>query len=166
VTYTIGFMYDGALDEFAFRETGVMVAVPRLLGYLFVGRTKEGYSLMKVMSGYAVFTPERSTINDATIPILAGGIKWLGYAPNAHFVWNLGFYADSLSEDASFATSDRQVSGRFGWVPVIENDGGTLLQVGVSGRIGKPDNDSAPLRSARKPTWRPSSSTRSRSPRP
>jgi len=147
VTYTVGLMYDGASDEFLFRETGVMIAVPRLLGYFFVGRTKEGFSLMKVMSGYSVWTPERSTINDATIPILADGIKWLGYAPKAHFLWNIGFYGDWISEDASFATADRQVSGRFAWLPVIENDGGSLVHLGVSARLSKPDNDSARLRS-------------------
>ena len=74
-------MYDGPTDELLVRETGIMVAVPELWGHLFVGRTKEGFSLNKVMVGYAGWTMERSTINDATIPILADGIKWLGYLP-------------------------------------------------------------------------------------
>ena len=29
-------------------------------------------------------------MNDATLPILADGIKWLGYVPKAHILWNLG----------------------------------------------------------------------------
>ena len=55
-----------------------MVAVPELWGHVFVGRTKEGFSLNKVMVGYAGWTMERSTMSDASIPILADGIKWLG----------------------------------------------------------------------------------------
>ena len=32
------------------------------------------------MIGYAGWTMERATISDAIIPILADGIKWLGYS--------------------------------------------------------------------------------------
>jgi phosphate-selective porin OprO and OprP len=53
------------------------------------------------MVGYAGWTMERATIGDATIPILADGVKWLGYAPKAHLIWNLGFYVDWLSVLAS-----------------------------------------------------------------
>ena len=62
------------------------------------------------MVGYAGWTLERATISDATIPILADGIKWLGYLPKAHLLWNLGFYGDSLSEGQSFSTYGRQVA--------------------------------------------------------
>ena len=55
-----------------------MIAVPELSGDIFIGRTKEGFSLNKIMVGYAGWTMERATINDAMIPILADGIKWLG----------------------------------------------------------------------------------------
>jgi phosphate-selective porin OprO/OprP len=106
VTYSAGFMYDGPTDEFLVRETGIMVAVPELWGHFFVGRTKEGFSLNKVMVGYSGWTMERATISDATIPILADGIKWLGYLPKPRVLWNFGVYTDWLSEGQGFSTYD------------------------------------------------------------
>src|SRR5689334_10389630 len=76
ITFSAGIMYDVPTKTFLIRETGVMVAVPELSGSIFVGRTKEGFSLNKVMVGYAGWTMERTEANDATIPILADGIKW------------------------------------------------------------------------------------------
>ena len=76
-------MYDGATDSWLVRETGIMVEIPEAWGHVFVGRTKEGFSLNKVMVGYAGWTMERATISDATIPILADGVKWLGLSPEA-----------------------------------------------------------------------------------
>jgi phosphate-selective porin OprO/OprP len=140
-------MYDGPTDEWLVRETGVMVEVPEMSGHVFVGRTKEGFSLNKVMVGYAGWTQERSTINDATIPILADGVKWLGYAPKAHLLWNLGFYGDWLSEGASFSTYDNQVSGRIAWLPLLSPDGGELLHVGINLRYGQADDGKLRLRS-------------------
>ena len=66
VTWSSGLMYDGATSSWLVRETGVMVAVPEAWGHIFVGRTKEGFSLNKVMVGYAGWTMERATISDAT----------------------------------------------------------------------------------------------------
>ena len=40
------------------------------------------------MVGYGGWTMERATISDASIPILADGIKWLGYSPKHKFLWN------------------------------------------------------------------------------
>src|SRR5690242_17837583 len=42
LSYTIGYMYDGAKKDWRFRQTGLMYDVPALLGSIFVGRTKEG----------------------------------------------------------------------------------------------------------------------------
>jgi phosphate-selective porin OprO/OprP len=147
VTWSSGLMYDGPSDKWLFRETGVMVEVPEIWGHIFVGRTKEGYSLNKVMVGYAGWTMERATISDATIPILADGVKWLGYVPKAHLLWNLGFYGDSLSEGQSFSTYGRQLAGRVAWVHLLSNEGRRLIHVGINGRVGKPKDDVLRLRS-------------------
>jgi phosphate-selective porin OprO/OprP len=147
VTWTAGVMYDGPSDSFLVRETGIMVAVPEILGHVFVGRTKEGFSLNKVMSGAAGWTMERAPISDATIPILADGIKLLGYAPKAHLLWNLGYYVDWLSEGQSFSTYEHQAVGRLAWVPVVEDGGGKLLHLGVSGRYGKVKDGTIKMRS-------------------
>lgn len=147
VTWRAGFMYDGPTDEFLVRETGIMVEVPELLGHIFVGRTKEGFSLNKVMVGYAGWTMERATISDATIPILADGVKWLGFLPEKRILWNLGVYKDWLSEDEGFSTYDTQAVGRLMWIPVASEATRTLLHLGLSARYGKPDEGELKLRS-------------------
>jgi phosphate-selective porin OprO/OprP len=70
ITFSTGILYDTPTHSFLVRETGVMFTVPELWGSIFVGRTKEGFSLNKVMAGYAGWTMERTEISDATIPIL------------------------------------------------------------------------------------------------
>ncbi len=145
VTWSSGILYDTPTQKFLFRETGVMIAVPELLGYVFVGRTKEGFSLNKVMVGYAGWTQERATISDATIPILADGIKFLGWAPRQHLLWNVGVFGDKFSEGQSFSTYERQVVGRFAWVPLVSED--SVLHIGTSLRHGTTEDGMLQLRS-------------------
>ena len=147
VTWSAGLMYDGPTDEWLVRETGLMIEVPEISGHLFVGRSKEGFSLNKIMVGYAGWTQERATINDATIPILADGIKWLGYAPKIHLLWNVGAYADWLSEGQGFSTYDNQFVGRVAWLPFLSTDGERLLHLGVDVRYGHPNEGTLKLRS-------------------
>ncbi|MBF5043107.1 porin [Aggregicoccus sp. 17bor-14] len=147
LTFSTGIMYDGVTDEWLFRETGFMIAVPELWGHLFIGRTKEGFSLNKVMVGYAGWTMERATISDATIPILADGIKWLGYLPKRGFLWNLGVYTDLVSKGQSFSTYQNQAVARLMWLPIASEKKGTLLHLGVSLRYGKPLDNTLRLRS-------------------
>ena len=145
VTWSSGIMYEQSTQKVLVRESGVMFAVPSLSGSIFVGRTKEGFSLNKIMVGYAGWTMERTEINDATVPILADGIKWLGYAPEKHVLWNLGFFGDWLSEGQSFSTYTRQFVGRVAWLPVMSET--TILHIGINGRIAKPDDNVLQLRS-------------------
>jgi len=147
VTWTCGVMYDGPSDSWLIRETGVMIAVPELWGHFFVGRTKEGFSLNKVMSGYAGWTMERATIIDATIPILADGVKWLGYVPERGLLWNIGWYGDWLSEGQSFSTYDQQFVARVAWLPIASETEGTLAHIGLNFRQGKPDEGQLRVRS-------------------
>ena len=92
------------------------------------------------MVGYAGWTMERTAINDATIPILADGIKWLGYAPKKHLLWNR-FFGDSLTSprirrSRPTPASSWGASPGFRWQT-------TVLHIGISGRIGKPDDERA-----------------------
>ena len=103
VTWNVGIMYDAPSHSWFIRQTGVMIAVPKLWGNIFIGRSKEGFSLNKVMVGYDGWTMERSTMSDATIPLLADGFKWLGYTPKHGFLWNFGYYNDWLSQGQSFS---------------------------------------------------------------
>ena len=147
VTWQAGFMYDGVTDDWFVRQTGIMVAIPELWGHLFVGRAKEGVSLNKVMTGYDGWTMERFTFTDATVPLLADGIKWLGYHPSRHLLWNLGLFTDWLSEGQSFSSYDHQFTARIAWVPMVSDSIGTLLHIGVNARTGKANEGELQLRS-------------------
>jgi len=148
VTYSVGIMYDAPNEEWVARQTGIMIDVPEIWGALFVGRTKEGFSLNKVMVGYAGWTMERFTMNDATIPILADGVKWFGHSKKG-FVWNLGIYKDWISQSQGFSTYDHQVVGRFAVLPKMSDADETLLHIGVSARYGVPKDKK--LRSRARP---------------
>ncbi len=154
ITYKAGIMYDGYTEEWFIRQTGIMVAVPELWGHFFIGRSKEGPSLNRVMVGYDGWTMERFTFSDAAIPLLADGIKWLGYLPDHHLVWNLGVFTDWLSEGESFSYFDHQVAGRVAWVPMASDSIGKLLHIGASFHVGQPNNDSLQLKSKPEATAR------------
>src|SRR5262249_42473560 len=98
ITYTMGLMYDGPSNTWIPRETGIQVGIPELWGNIFVGRQKEGISLNRITVGYAVWTMERMPMGEATIPILADGIKWLGGLPNHRANWNFAFFHNALSK--------------------------------------------------------------------
>lgn len=139
-------MYDATNDEWLVRQTGVMVALPELKGHVFVGRSKEGLSLNMVMVGYAGWTMERSTTVVATVPLLADGVKWLGYVHGKRLIYTLGWYTDVLSEGQSFSSYDQQIVARVGWLPILEENG-TLLHVAVAGRYGLVNDRKLRLRS-------------------
>jgi phosphate-selective porin OprO and OprP len=146
LTYQVGLMYDGYTEEWFIRQTGLMMAFPELWGHLWIGRAKEGTSLNRVMTGYDGWTHERFTFSDAAIPLLADGIKWLGYLPDRHLIWNLGVFADWLSEGQSFSYYDHQVAGRIAWVPMVSDSAGKLVHLGASFRVGVPTHDTLQLK--------------------
>lgn len=139
-------MYDAATDSWLMRETGLMIGMPELSGYVFVGRTKEGFSMNKVMNGYAGWGLERQMAIDV-IPILADGIKWLGFLPKSRLIYNVGVYGDWLSQGQSFSTYDWQAAVRFAWLPVYEPKQNTVLHLGTSLRIGQIDGGTIRVRS-------------------
>lgn len=147
ITWCAGIMYDGPNHSWLIRQTGVMVAVPELWGHFFIGRAKEGFSLNKVMVGYDGWTMERSTMNDATIPILADGIKWLGYVPKHGFLWNLGYFNDVFSKGQSFSSYSSQEVARLIWLPIHSDETRTLFHLGLNLRYGKPVDGKLRLKS-------------------
>jgi phosphate-selective porin OprO/OprP len=147
LSWTLGYMYDGADDEWRFRQTGFIVGVPELSGNFFLGRTKEGYSMIKVMVGYHGWTHERSPSNDAFVPILADGIKYFGYYEKPRVYLSLGAFADALTENEKFATADNQYVARLGWLPRLSQDGQEMMFVGAMTRDFKPDEGSIQPRS-------------------
>lgn len=146
ITWSAGIMWDEAAERWAIRQSGVMVELPKISSNVFIGRTKEGFSLNKVMVGYHGWTHERAPVSDAMIPILADGIKWLGYLPDRGLNWSLGWYGDSYSSEEGFSTYKQQRVARISWLPVRSNLDETLLHLGVSLRRGKPENGELRLR--------------------
>ncbi|MEO8309012.1 MAG: porin [Pseudomonadota bacterium] len=156
LTYTLGYMYDAGAESWRFRMTGLQYEIPKLYGALFVGRTKEGSSTSKNMVGYQGWTMERSTSNDAFLPILADGVKWSGHTPDGQIVYTLGWFGDSLSEKESFNKSDGQVVGHVTWLPFINSNPGRLLHLGLAYRRG--DSDEGFLQFKSKPESFPAQS--------
>jgi phosphate-selective porin OprO/OprP len=115
-----------------------MIGVPELSGHIFVGRTKEGFSLNKVMNGYAGWTMERQMALDV-IPILADGVKWMGFLPKQGLFWNIGVFTDWLSYKQSFSTYAWQFAVRIGWLPIYSENNSTILHLGASYRYGEPE---------------------------
>lgn len=143
ITWRAGFMWDGQLDSWFLRETGLMIYVPELWGQFFIGRTKEGISLNKIKNGYSGELMERYMASDP-IPILADGIKWMGYLPKTGIFWNIGAFTDIFSKGQSFSTYSSQVAARIGWLPIqtaTEN-----LHIAVNIRMGRPVEDSIRIR--------------------
>ncbi len=70
--YKFAYMYDGDTKVWLVRESGLTIGVPELKGHIFVGRTKEGFSMIKVMNGHSGIANERQMALDP-IPILTDG---------------------------------------------------------------------------------------------
>ena len=152
VRWTAGIMWDGAARDWFIRQTGLIIPVPEIWGHLWVGRSKEGISLNRVMVGYDGWTMERFTFSDASIPLLADGIKWLGYAPEKHLIWTLGVFADPLSKGQTFSYYQHQVAGRIAY---LNMDSTNVLHAGINLKIGRPTNDTLQLRSKPEATTAP-----------
>lgn len=147
ITWQTGIMYDQVTKTWLFRQTGIMVAVPEIWSHFFVGRAKEGFSINKVMVGYDGWSMERLPFTDATIPLLADGVKWLGHVPAWNWFWNIGWFTDWLSEGQTFSSYDNQFIVRTGWVPMASDSSGTVLHIAANLRRGNVDNDTLRLRS-------------------
>ena len=86
-------MYDAANDEkWVMRQTGIMVAVPEIWG-AHLRRPHQGRLLAEQGDGRLRRLDDgaRSRSTTPRCPILADGIKWLGYLPKARVLWNLGY---------------------------------------------------------------------------
>ena len=142
VRYTIGYMYDPAPEKrtWFWRQTGIYVDLPGIGGDIFVGRTKEGISMNKMMVGYNGWTNERATSNDAFIPILADGVQLRGSLPDRGIAWNVGIYDDEYTESESFNKNDNQFVARGAWQPMHGKSEDELLHFGLAYRYGTDDD--------------------------
>ena len=146
VTWKTGYMWDGVNRKWLWRETGFTIPTPEIWGYLFVGRTKEGFSILKHTSGAAIGGFERFEILDATIPIMVDGIRWMGYLPKAHVIWNLGLFNQTILEKPLYPFNDHQYVLRAAWVPLLSEKSGQVLHLGMNFRWGDPTDHKTQLK--------------------
>ncbi len=146
ISWKFAYMWDGDNDKWLLRETGVTIGVPELSGNFFIGRTKEGFSMPKVMNGHSPWTNERQMAVDP-IPILADGIKYLGYLKKSRIFWNLAYFNNFLSEKQSFATYKSQFVARVGWLPLYDDKKNQVVHIAGEFRFGKPKDNKMTLKS-------------------
>ena len=146
ISWKIGFMYDGDTKVWLLRETGITIGLPELFSHVFIGRTKEGYSMIKVMNGHSGLAAERQMGLDA-IPILADGIKWFGYLPKSKIFWNMGYFNDVFSKGQSFSTYAWQYDVRIGWMPAYDKEKNKVAHIAANFRYGKPLDKKMTLKS-------------------
>jgi phosphate-selective porin OprO and OprP len=144
--WTMGIMYDWSAKKWLIRQTMINIAAPEIWGQVHVGRMKEGISLYKIMSGYDGMTMERFTFSDV-IPLFGDGVKWLGYLPKYHVLWNLGGFTDAVSENETWQTYRSQVVGRAVYVRLDSDTAGKVMHIGAAVHVGKPQNDTLQLKS-------------------
>lgn len=120
LSYTIGYMYDAGIQDWRFRQTGLMFDIPEWNGHFFVGRTKEGFSTSKIMVGYYGWTNERAAANDAFLPILADGVKWMGSTTDGKLLYTLGWFG--RINDQSYQKNGMILTGRAVWLPYVGTD--------------------------------------------
>ena len=146
ISWKFAYMYDGDDKVWILRESGITVGVPELKGHIFVGRTKEGFSMIKVMNGHSPWGYERQMGLDV-IPIMADGIKWFGMLPKSKIFWNIGYFNDFISKGQGFSTFSWQSVARVGWLPVNNPGKNQTLHIATNLRYGKPLDGKITLKS-------------------
>jgi phosphate-selective porin OprO/OprP len=134
--------YDNAKERYELK----VYAYSLMANYVHLLIETELPNLSKVMQGYQIVSVERMNYTDATIPLLADGIKYLGYIPDKHIFWDLGAFTDWLSEGQSFSSYDNQFTFRGGWAPMESDSAGKLFHIALNLRTGQVNKDSLQLR--------------------
>lgn len=146
LAFKFAYMWDGDANKWLVRESGLTIGTPELKGSFFIGRTKEGFSMIKVMNGHSPWSYERQMALDV-IPIMADGIKYMGYFPKSKIFLNLGYFNDLTSKGQGFSTFSQQAVARFGWVPVQNTKTNETFHIGMSIRWGTPLDGKITLKS-------------------
>jgi len=153
--WKVGYMRDGLNDQWLFRETGIIVAVPEIWGHLFIGRTKLGTSMIKHMSGASIMGMERTAIEDMTIPIQNDGIRWMGYLPKQRLVWNLGYFNQTLFNQHLYPFMDQQYATRVAYLPILSETDGKVLHLALNLAYSNPRDGKTQLKARPEATTAP-----------
>jgi phosphate-selective porin OprO/OprP len=143
----IGVMWDGVSEDWFIRQTGIMLRSRRLSRKHLHRPRQGGHQPLQGDPGIPDHPGRANELHRRTIPILADGIKWLGYVPDNTFFWNLGAFTDWLSEGQSFSSYDYQFALRAGWA----SDGvrlrrENLFHIAAEPAHGAVNNDTLQLR--------------------
>jgi phosphate-selective porin OprO and OprP len=155
IEWKAGYMYNGVEENWWWRETGFVIATPEIWGHIYIGRTKLGVSMIKHMSGASIMGLERAPIEDMIIPIQNDGIRWMGYLPKQRLVWNLGYFNETILDNALYPFHDQQYVARVAWLPLLSEKGGQLLHLGVNLKYGNPKDGKTQLKAKPEATTAP-----------
>lgn len=147
LSYTIGYMFDGVDENWRFRQTGLIYTVKDWNGDIFIGRTKEQFSINKITVGYYGWVQERSAANDAFLPILGDGIRWMGTGFNNYLNYGIGFYKNNIFPYESYAKDEEVFSFRTIFLPFAQSEDKGVLHLCLAGRFGNSKNGSLQYRS-------------------
>jgi phosphate-selective porin OprO/OprP len=146
IEWKVGYMHDAINNKWLWRETGFVIGVPEMRGALFIGRTKLGVSMIKHMSGASIMGLERAEIEDMIIPIQNDGIRWMGYLPKQHLIWNLGYFNETLFHKPLYPFMDQQYAARMIWVPLLSETDGKVLHLAANLKYGNPKDGKTQLK--------------------
>lgn len=146
IIWKVAIMYDGVERSWEFRETGLLIGLPELSGRVFLGRSKEGYSLNKVQNGFSAPAVERQPSLDL-ISIMQDGIRYYGALNDPNIFWSVGAYTNAIYGHSKFMLYEWTFSTRFGWLPLYNKDENEVLHLGVNFRYAKPDQGSITAKS-------------------
>ena len=146
IIWKIALMWDGIEEAWTFRETGLIIGLPELSGKVFLGRSKEGFSMNKVQNGYSVPGIERQPALDP-IPIMTDGIRYYGDLKKPNIFWSAGVFSNLIYGHSRFMPYKFTVSGRLGWLPIYKPDLNEWVHLGINYRYSEPVDDKIQIKS-------------------
>jgi len=146
IEWKVGYMHDAINNKWLWRESGIILGVPEIWGALFIGRTKLGVSMIKHMSGASIMGLERAEIEDMIIPIQNDGIRWMGYLPKQHLIWNVGYFNETLFHKWLYPFMDQQYAARLIWLPLHSEKDGKVLHLATNLKYGNPKDGKTQLK--------------------
>jgi len=126
--------YDGRNDD-SLKMYDYRVDIP--LGKttaLSIGKQKEPISIERLSGGFYLSLLERPAVLDAMLPARNIGFNLNGTAHDQRITWAVGVFNNWFEDYQSFSESSTLLTGRLTWLPIISDDDGTLLHLGLGMR--------------------------------
>jgi phosphate-selective porin len=120
-------------DAWALFDLSLTVPIEKL-GSVTVGKTKEPFSMERLMGGGVMPATERSMGIDALTSARNIGIQLGNHFAGKRMTWRGGVFNDWLFTEESFSASAIQYIGRLTGLPLNQPEGIGLLHLGISGR--------------------------------